>query len=101
MLRTLSVALGLLAALSLTGCESLQRTDSLFGFITPYRIDVVQGNAITKEQAAQIKPGLSRLQAKDILGTPLSSDPFDAQRWHYFFSPPRPGPPLQRRSLVV
>ena len=101
MLRTLSVALGLLAALSLTGWKSLQRTDSLFGFITPYRIDVVQGNAITKEQAAQIKPGLSRLQAKDILGTPLISDPFHAQRWDYFFSLRRPGAPLQRRSVVV
>ena len=47
----------------LTGCESLQRTDSLIGSITPYRIDIVQGNAVTREQAAQIKPGLSRLQA--------------------------------------
>ena len=43
----------------LTGCESLQRTDSLIGSITPYRIDIVQGNAVTREQAAQIKPGLS------------------------------------------
>jgi len=101
MLRIFSVALGLLAALSLAGCESLQRTDSLFGFITPYRIDIVQGNAITKEQAAQIKPGLSRLQTRDILGTPLVSDPFHAQRWDYFFSLRRPGAPLQRRSVVV
>src|SRR5687767_1475459 len=57
-----------LVCAALAGCESLQRTDSFMGFITPYRIDIVQGNAITKEQAAQIKPGLSRLQVRDILG---------------------------------
>lgn len=92
---------GLLALLSLTGCESLQRTDSLFGLITPYRIDIVQGNAITKEQAALIKPGLSRLQVRDILGTPLLTDPFHADRWDYLFTLRRPGTDVQRRSVVV
>ena len=91
----------LCAALSLTGCESLQRTDSLFGFITPYRIDIVQGNAVTKEQAALIKPGLTRLQVKDVLGTPLVADPFHAARWDYIFTLRRPGAQPQRRSVVV
>ena len=101
MLRLPVVLFGLLATLALGGCESLQRTDSLFGLITPYRIDVVQGNAITKEQAAQIKPGLSRLQVKDILGTPLITDPFHAQRWDYLFTLRRPNTDVQRRSVVV
>lgn len=92
---------GLLALVSLSGCESLQRTDSLFGLITPYRIDIVQGNAITKEQAALIKPGLSRLQVRDILGTPLLTDPFHADRWDYLFTLRRPGTDAQRRSVVV
>ena len=85
----------------MSGCESLQRTDSFLGFITPYRIDIVQGNAITKEQAAQIKPGLSRLQVRDILGTPLVADPFHANRWDYIFTLRRPGAEAQRRSVVV
>jgi outer membrane protein assembly factor BamE len=99
--RLTLVFLGLAATLALGGCESLQRTDSLFGLITPYRIDIVQGNAITKEQAAQIKPGLSRLQVKDILGTPLITDPFHAQRWDYLFTLRRPNTDVQRRSVVV
>ena len=86
---------------ALTGCESLQRTDSFLGFITPYRIDIVQGNAITKEQAALLKPGLSRLQVRDILGTPLLTDPFHANRWDYIFTMRRPGTDAQRRSVVV
>jgi len=91
----------LIAALPLAGCESLQRTDSLFGLITPYRIDIVQGNAITAEQAALVKPGLTRLQVRDVLGTPLVADPFHANRWDYIFTLRRPGTEPQRRSVVV
>ena len=91
----------LFGACLLSGCESLQRTDSLFGLITPYRIDIVQGNAITQEQAAQIKPGLSRLQVRDVMGTPLMVDPFHANRWDYIFTLRRPGAQAQRRSVVV
>ncbi len=85
----------------LTGCEALQRTDSLFGIITPYRITIVQGNAITKEQAALIKPGLTRLQVREALGTPLVADPFHANRWDYIFTLRRPGSPDLRRSVIV
>ena len=94
-------ACALAAALALTGCESLQRTDSFLGFITPYRIDIVQGNAITQEQAALIKPGLTRLQVRDVLGTPLLADPFHANRWDYIFTLRRPNTDVQRRNVVV
>jgi outer membrane protein assembly factor BamE len=85
----------------LNGCESLQRTDSFLGFITPYRIDIVQGNVVSKEQAAVLKPGLTRLQVRDLLGTPLVTDPFHANRWDYIFTLRRPGADEQRRSVVV
>jgi outer membrane protein assembly factor BamE len=98
MRRTLPI---LCALLPLAGCGALQRTDSLFGLITPYRIDIVQGNAVTKEQAELIKPGLSRLQVRDVLGTPLIADPFHADRWDYIFTLRRPGAEPQRRSVVV
>ena len=96
-----ALAFALVAGFVLTGCESLQRTDSFLGFITPYRIDIVQGNAITKEQAALIKPGLTRLQVRDVLGTPLVADPFHANRWDYIFTLRRPNTDVQRRSVVV
>ena len=101
MRRILALPCTLAAALLLGGCESLQRTDSLLGLITPYRIDIVQGNAITKEQAALIQPGLTRLQVRDVLGTPLVADPFHAERWDYIFTLRRPGTDVQRRSVVV
>ncbi|MCE2914603.1 MAG: outer membrane protein assembly factor BamE [Rubrivivax sp.] len=99
--RSLLLAATLAAAFLSTGCESLQRTDSFLGVITPYRIDIVQGNAITKEQAALVRPGMSRAQVREILGTPLVADPFHAQRWDYIFTLRRQGAQPQRRSVVA
>lgn len=101
MQRPLFLLCALAAAVSLTGCEALQRTDSFMGFITPYRIDIVQGNAVTKEQVALIKPGATRLQVRDVMGTPLLTDPFHADRWDYIFTLRRPGAAPQRRSVIV
>ncbi len=101
MSRSLALSALLAAALALSGCESLQRTDSFMGLITPYRIDIVQGNVVTQEQAALVKPGQSRLQVRDALGTPLLSDVFHAERWDYVFTLRRQGAKPQRRSVVV
>lgn len=89
-------------ALLQAGCASReQSTDSFLGFITPYRIDIVQGNAVTKEQVAAIKPGMTREQVQAILGTPMLADPFRAERWDYPFSLRRPGTAVQRRTVVA
>jgi len=91
-------ACGLLA---LAGCESLQRSDSFLGVVTPYRIDIVQGNVVTKEQAALVKPGMSRVQVRDVLGSPLLTDAFHADRWDYVFTIRRQGAEPQLRRIVL
>ena len=91
----------LVALAGLAGCDSLQRSDSFLGVITPYRIDIVQGNAVSKEQLALVKPGLTRLQVRDLLGSPLLADPFHAERWDYLFTLRRPGTESQRRAVIV
>lgn len=88
-------------ALALAGCQSLQSTDNFLGVITPYKVEVVQGNVITTEQAALIKPGMSRAQVKDILGSPLVADVFHADRWDYVFTIRRQGTAPQARHVVV
>ena len=60
-------------------------------WLTPYRPDVVQGNFISSEQVALLTAGLSRLQVRNLLGTPLVSSLFHADRWDYVFS-------MQRRA---
>ena len=85
----------------LTGCASLQSEGNLLGVITPYRIDIVQGNVVTKEQIALVRPGMNRTQVRDLLGSPMVADVFHADRWDYVFTINRPGTPPQRRSIVV
>ncbi len=91
----------LLLALALAGCESLQTSDNFLGVITPYRVEVVQGNVVTSEQAALVKPGLNRAQVKDVLGSPLLADPFHGDRWDYVFTIRRQGAAPQLRRVVA
>lgn len=93
--------LGLTLLLSGCGFRQIASDGSLLGLVTPYRIDIVQGNAITREQLAVVKPGMTRLQVREILGTPLLTDPFHAERWDYLFTIRRPGTEPQRRSIVA
>jgi outer membrane protein assembly factor BamE len=51
--------------------------------LKPYRIDIQQGNVVTPEQVAQLKPGLTKEQVRFLLGTPLLVDVFHQQRWDY------------------
>ena len=69
--------------------------------LTPYKMEIVQGNVITSEQAAAIKPGLTRAQVRDVLGSPLLADPFHANRWDYVFTIRRQGAEPQLRRVVV
>ncbi len=91
----------LLSAAALGGCQSLQSSDNFLGVITPYRVEVVQGNVITREQAALVKPGMNPTQVRDLLGTPLLMDLFHAERWDYAFTINRQGAAPQLRRVVA
>ena len=92
----------LIASAGLGGCQSmLQSSDSIFGVITPYKVEIVQGNVITKEQAALVKPGKTRTQVRDELGSPLLTDVYHADRWDYEFTIRRQGAEPQNRKVVV
>ena len=92
---------GLAAVVGLGGCSSLQSSDNILGVITPYRIDVVQGNVVTSEQIARVKVGQSRSQVRDALGSPLLTDVFHGDRWDYVFTIRRQGTEPQRRHVVM
>ena len=69
--------------------------------ITPYKVEVVQGNFVSKEQVEALKPGMPRQQVRDILGTPLLQSVFHADRWDYVFTMRRQGVDPQARQLTV
>jgi outer membrane protein assembly factor BamE len=95
-------ALAACAAAALAGCSSFDRaTERIAGAITPYKVEVVQGNFVSKEQVAALRPGMSRTQVRDLLGTPLISDVFHNDRWDYVFTIKRKGVEAQQRRLAI
>ena len=102
--RFLPLSASVLAAFTLGGCSSFNEPASVKGFIAfvaPYKPDVIQGNVVTTEQISQVKEGMSRVQVKEVLGSPLITDPFHADRWDYVFTLKRQGFDDQQRSFVV
>lgn len=97
-----ALTLTLAIAAALAGCNSIDgAAHRVANVITPYKIDVVQGNFVSKEQVEALQPGMSRQQIRDILGTPLVTSVFHGDRWEYVFTIKRPGVESQIRKLTV
>lgn len=69
--------------------------------LKPYRIDIQQGNFISQEMVSNLKLGMTREQVRFVLGTPLVTDIFHADRWDYVFYREIPGAPTQHRQFSV
>lgn len=92
----------LLLAYPLIACSTLDSASkTVVGAVSPYKIDIVQGNFVSAEQLATVKPGMNRAQVRDILGTPLLASVFHADRWDYVFTFRRQGQAAQSRTLSV
>ncbi|HDR8964494.1 outer membrane protein assembly factor BamE [Burkholderia vietnamiensis] len=100
-MRSAIIAAAAVAALA--GCSSYDSvTQRIAQSITPYRITVVQGNFVSQEKAAQLQAGMTREQVRALLGTPLLSDMFHADRWDYLFYFKRGSTSVvQQRDLVL
>jgi outer membrane protein assembly factor BamE len=94
----------LLAAALLAGaCSAYDSTSrKVADAITPYRINIVQGNFVSREAVSQLREGMTRDQVRFLLGTPLLTDVFHADRWDYYFSFRRGSRPVvQSRQFTV
>jgi len=86
----MAVVVALIGA-SLASCSVLQ----------PYKPEVVQGNFVSREQVQALRIGMPRQTVRDILGTPLVTSVFHADRWDYVFTIRREGTEPQQRHLTV
>jgi outer membrane protein assembly factor BamE len=50
-----------------------------------HRIDIQQGNFLDKEDIDRIAVGMTRVQVRALLGTPMVADPFQGSRWDYVY----------------
>ncbi|OLF55805.1 outer membrane protein assembly factor BamE [Pseudomonas chlororaphis] len=78
--------------LALAGCS----------FPGVYKIDIQQGNVVTQDMIDQLRPGMTRRQVRFIMGNPLLTDTFHADRWDYLYSlQPGGGERQQERVSVI
>lgn len=96
------LALAVAGLTGLTACSTVDgASNRLVNAITPYKIDVVQGNFVSRQQLQALQPGMRRGQVKSILGTPLLASIFHADRWDYAFTFKRQGIAPQARRVSV
>jgi outer membrane protein assembly factor BamE len=81
----------------LAGCSSWNPVNA----ITPHRIEIQQGNVVTQEMLAKLKPGMTPSQVRFVLGTPLIVDPFRDNRWDYAYSLKQKGKVVEQRRVTV
>ena len=95
----IAVACGVLASCS-SGTMSSSSINPV-NWITPYKVDVIQGNFVSREQIEQLQAGMTRDQVKAVLGTPLLTSLFHADRWDYVFTLKRQGVEPQSFKYTV
>src|SRR5258706_7980397 len=86
------------ALLALSACKQNVELPAL---ISPYRIDIQQGNVVTQEMVSKLKAGMTRAQVRFVLGSPLVTDMFHGDRWDYVLLMQKQGKADERRRLTV
>ncbi|HQR53527.1 MAG TPA: outer membrane protein assembly factor BamE, partial [Burkholderiales bacterium] len=69
--------LAVLIVLCLAGCS--------WSALSPYKVDIQQGNYVDQEMVSKLRPGMSKSQVRFALGSPLIADAFHQDRWDYVF----------------
>ena len=88
----------LLLSVILAGCSTSTITSIA---PEPYKIEIQQGNVITQDMVAKLKPGMTRSQARYVLGSPPITDMFHANRWDYVYRTGRAGKLSEERKLTL
>jgi outer membrane protein assembly factor BamE len=87
----------LILLISVTACRDVP----LLPTMTPYKMDIQQGNVVTQDMVQKLEPGMTRAQVRFVLGTPLVVDTFHDDRWDYVYLFKKGGGATEQRRLVV
>ena len=50
-----------------------------------HRVNIQQGNFLDAEDIDRVAVGMTRVQVRALLGTPMVADPFVSNRWDYVY----------------
>jgi outer membrane protein assembly factor BamE len=86
-LQAIAILVALLS-IGLTGCV--------------HRILIQQGNFLEQKDIDRVAVGMTRVQVRSLLGTPMVADPFQTMRWDYvyYLKYGRPQKVSQRHFIV-
>ncbi len=85
----------------LASCNAIKIPDISIPHLTPYHAEIRQGNFVTPEMREKLKLGMSKQQVSFVLGTPLLSDIFHANRWDYVYFVNRNGTMTDKQSMSL
>lgn len=83
--------------LLLAGCQQVPMLPGL----KPYRMNIQQGNVVTQDMVAKLKPGMTRQQVRFVMGTPPIADAFHQDRWDYVYYLNKGGRVVEHRRIVL
>ena len=70
-------------------------------FLSPYKMEVRQGNYLEQDMLMKLKAGMSKEQVSFILGTPLVIDPLSPNQWNYVYLSGAAGDVTRERTITV
>lgn len=73
----------------------------LLASCSTYKMPLPQGNIVTEDAVARLKVGQTRSQVRLLLGTPMLTDPFHADRWDYVYRTTEDGKVKDARTFTV
>lgn len=74
---------------------------SLVDKVSPYKMDIQQGNVVTQDMVSKLKPGMTKSQVRFIMGTPLITDAFHPDRWDYVYRFQKAGTLTEERRVTL
>ena len=92
--------------LVLNGCGGEEKPDEYQSSMLEdlpfvYKMTVQQGNILTEDMVDGLQPGMTKRQVRYLLGTPLLTDFFHADRWDYVYTIRRGHQDMQSKKLTL
>jgi outer membrane protein assembly factor BamE len=84
----------ILLSLLLASCSSAP-------LLTPYKMDIRQGNFVTFDMREKLKLGMTKPQVRYVLGTPMINDTFHSNRWDYVYRLEHRGKEIEKQNLTL
>ncbi len=102
-MRLSSIFSVLALSVTLAGCSELPGVHALshLSFLSPYKMDIRQGNYFDDAMLDKLKIGMTHEQVQFIMGTPLVDDMFHKNRWDYIYTFQHDGKLVESRHVVL